>query len=112
MRRALLVIALLGCSHPQPTGPAWPKSHARETDGGESLAPRAAGRAIAAAVEDDHAADRAAPDKPDKPAAAPATATPASGPTSEKPPGGTVTVTEEPLSAEELVIEVDDPDKP
>ncbi|HEY0986050.1 MAG TPA: hypothetical protein VGD80_03325 [Kofleriaceae bacterium] len=105
MRLGLLVIAVLGCSHPQPTGPAWPKLHARETDGGESLAPRAAARAIAAAVEDDHAADRAAGDKP----AAPATATPA---VPEKPAGGTVTVTEEPLSPEDLVIEVDDPEKP
>jgi hypothetical protein len=105
MRLGLLVIALLGCSHPRPTGPAWPELHARETDGGESLAPRAAARAIAAAGEDDHAADRAAGDKPAAPA------TPASAPP-EKPAAGTVTVTEEPLNAEDLVIEVDDPDKP
>jgi len=109
MGRGLLVIALLGCSHPQPTGPAWPKAHARESDGGESLAPRAAARAIAAAVEDDHAADRAAGDKP---AAASATATPSGAPSTDKPAAGTVTVTEEPLNAEDLVIEVDDPDKP
>lgn len=107
MRGGLLVIALLGCSHPQPSGPAWPKAHARETDGGESLAPRAAARAIASATEEEHAADRAAADKP----AAPATATPPSAATPEKPAAGTVTVTEEPIT-EDMVIEVDDAEKP
>ncbi|HZJ66509.1 MAG TPA: hypothetical protein VFD36_23540 [Kofleriaceae bacterium] len=107
--RVLFAIALcassLSCARQDPAGPAWPKWAERESDGGESLAPRAAARAIAAAVEDDHAADRAAGDKP----AAPAPATPA---VPEKPAGGTVTVTEEPLSPEDMVIEVDDPDKP
>jgi hypothetical protein len=113
MRRGLLVIALLGCSHAAPTGPAWPKPHAAESDGGESLAPREAARASAAAVEDDRAADRAA-DKPaaTPPAATPSAATPPAGATADKPAAGSVTVTEEPLTAEELVIEVDDPDRP
>jgi len=104
MRGGLLLIALLGCSHPAPAGPAWPKTHAHDSDGGESLAPRAAARAIAAAVEDDRPADRAAADKA---AATPATPTPAAAP--DKPAGTpSVTVTEEPLTAEEMVIEVDD----
>ena len=104
MRGGLLLIALLGCSQPGSTGPSWPRPRAHDTDGGESLAPRAAARAIAAAVEDDRPADRAANEKP---AAAPAAATPAA--TGDKPAGTpSVTVTEEPLTAEEMVIEVDD----
>jgi hypothetical protein len=104
MRGGLLLIALLGCSHPASTGPAWPKTHAHDTDGGESLAPRAAARAIAAAVEEDRPADRAAGDKA---AATPAAAVPAAA--GDKPAvTPSVTVTEEPLTAEEMVIEVDD----
>jgi hypothetical protein len=108
MRCGLLVIALLGCSRPAPTGPAWPKPHATETDGGESLAPRETARAIAAAVEDKRGADRAA----EKPAETPATATPPAGAPADKPAAGSVTVTEEPITAEDIVIEVDDPDRP
>jgi hypothetical protein len=104
MRGGLVVLALLGCSHPGPTGPAWPKTHAHDTDGGESLAPRAAARAIATAVEDDRPADRAAGDKA---TAAPAAAASAPAAASDK-PAGTVTVTEEPPTAEEMVIEVED----
>jgi len=99
--RVLFAIALaassMSCARPGPTGPVWPQSAERESDGGESLAPRAAARAIAAVVEE-HAADRAA----DKPALAPA-AMP------ERPaPSGTVQVSEEPLPLDEIVIEVDD----
>jgi hypothetical protein len=101
-----VVIALLGCSHAAPTGPAWPKPHAAETDGGESLAPHEAARAISAAVEDERP-ERAA----DKPAETPATAAPAGEP-ADKPAAGSVTVTEEPITAEDIVIEVDDPDRP
>jgi hypothetical protein len=104
MRGGLLWIALLGCSQPASTGPVWPKPHAHDTDGGESLAPRAAARAIAGAPEDDRPADRTAGDKP---AAAPAAVTPAVA--GDKPAGTpSVTVTEETLTAEEMVIEVDD----
>ena len=104
MRGGLLLIALLGCSRPGSTGPAWPKPHAHDSDGGESLAPRAAARAIASAVEDDRPADRATGDKA---TAAPAAATPAAA--ADKPAGTpSVTVTEEPLNAEEMVIEVED----
>jgi hypothetical protein len=112
MRRGLLVIALLGCSHAAPTGPAWPKPQAAESDGGESLAPREAARAISAAVEEDRAADRAADRATEKPAETPATATPAAGATADKPAAGSVTVTEEPITAEDIVIEVDDSDRP
>jgi hypothetical protein len=112
MRRGLLVIALLGCSHPAPTGPAWPKPQATETDGGESLAPRDAARAIAAAVEADRSAGGGADRATDKPAETPATATPPASPPADKPAAGSVTITEEPITAEDIVIEVDDPDRP
>jgi hypothetical protein len=106
MRGGLLVIGLLACSHPGPSGPAWPTTHAREADGGESLVPRAAARAIAAAAEDDRPADRAAGEK--AVAEVPVgTATP--GVTADKPATTpSVTVTEEPLTTEEMVIEIDD----
>jgi hypothetical protein len=101
--RVLLVIALavgsMACAAREPAGPAWPRTAAREADGGESLAPRAAARAIAAVV-DDRAADRAG----DKPAAASLPA--ASAPAAAAP--GSVQVTEEPLPLDELVIEIDD----
>ena len=108
MRGGLLVIALFACSPSGPAGPAWPKTHVRETDGGESLAPRAAARAIAAAVEDDRAVDRTAGDK--APVAG-STATGASTPggTADKPATTpSVTVTEEPITAKNMVIEIDD----
>jgi len=103
--RVMFVIALaasaLSCARPGPTGPAWPKSAERETDGGESLAPRAAARAVAAAGE-----ERAAASAADRPAAPAAGAAAATG---ERPPAtGTVQMTEEPLPLDEIVIEVDD----
>ena len=100
--RVLLVIALaagsMACAAREPAGPAWPRAAERDADGGESLAPRAAARAVAA-VGEDHAVERAA----DKPAVSvPVVSTPASA------PAGTVQVTEEPLPLDEIVIEVDD----
>ena len=99
--RVLFVIALcagsMACAAREPAGPAWPRAAARDSDGGESLAPRAAARAIAAVVED-HAVEHAA----DKPAAA---APSVSAPSAST---GTVQVSEEPLPLDELVIEIDD----
>ena len=105
--RAALAIALLAgssigsaaCTARPPAGPAWPRSAARDDDGGESLAPRAAARAIAAVVEDDRTADRAA-DKP-----APATT---AAPATDKPAAGTAMRQDDPAIMEEIVIEVDD----
>jgi hypothetical protein len=97
----MLVLAVAGavaCSPRGPTGPAWPRPAARETDGGESLAPRAAARAIAAIVEDDHAAERAVAATP---AAAPSPAASAA-------PAPAAPAQDEPLPSEEIVIEVDD----
>jgi hypothetical protein len=97
MRLGLLVIALAACSSAATAGPAWPKPAAREVDGGESLAPRAAARAIAALIEDDKPSSKPI----DKPAVAAALAGP------DK-PAATISVVEEPVTTEELVIEIDD----
>jgi hypothetical protein len=93
-----LAVASTSCAARAPAGPAWPRSADREVDGGETLAPRTAARAIAAIVEDDRAADRSAADKP---AAAPSA--PASGPAP-----ATSAPTPEDLNLEEIVIEVDE----
>jgi hypothetical protein len=112
VRRGPLVIALalvLGpaicaCTTSASARPVWPKPRPSEVDGGESLAPRAAARAIAAAaIEDDRPADRLA-EKPVSPGipvgpavapAAPAVAVPAA-PSAD-----------DPITAEDLIIEID-----
>lgn len=108
----MLLLALAACSMAcsaafsaqGSAGPAWPRPAAREVDGGESLAPRAAARAIAAIVEEDHPAERAAErTAADKPAAAPVPAASAAPAPSAAPPAQ-----DEPLPAEDLVIEIDD----
>lgn len=101
-RMFLLALAACSmvCSGPGPAGPAWPKPASRETDGGESLAPRAAARAIAAIVEEDRPAERAAAATP---AAAPVPAASAAAA-----PAAATPAQDEPLPAEEIVIEVDD----
>jgi len=106
--RVLLVIALAawaaGCSARGSAGLSWPRPASREVDGGESLAPRPAARAIAALVEEDRPADWDVADKPAAPAPVPV-ATPggdrAAASPAPSPP-------EDPLTTEEIVIEVDD----
>lgn len=108
--QVLLVIALaaglMACSAPDAAGPAWPRAAAREVDGGESLAPRAAARAIAALAEDDHGAERTA----DKPAAADRASSPsATTPTAARGAANPAAPsTEEPFPGEELIIEVEE----
>jgi hypothetical protein len=102
--RVLFVFALVACSvacaTPGPAGPAWPRSSSRDGDGGESLAPRAAARAIAAIVEDDKAGERA-------PAAVtPGDAAPPAGPASAS--TAKSAAADEAVPLEEIVIEVDD----
>jgi len=102
MRLGLLVIALAACSSPAAAGPSWPKATAREVDGGESLAPRAAARAIAALVEDDKPADKAADKSP--------AASTGTGGTADKPPAATPSALtpDDPIMTEEIVIEIED----
>jgi hypothetical protein len=96
-----LVACSMACSGHAPVGPAWPRPAAHQVDGGESLAPRAAARAIAAIVEDERPAERAAADKPAAAPAAASAATPAAPATAT--PGQ-----DEALPTEEITIEVDD----
>lgn len=105
MRLGLLVIVLAGCSTPAASGPAWPKPAVRGSDGGESLAPRPAARAIAAIVEDDKPADKAAADKP----AAPPAGIPG-GSAADKPAAITPAATppDDPIMTEDIVIEIED----
>jgi hypothetical protein len=98
MRCWLLVIALAACSHGT-TGPAWPKSSASASDGGESLAPRPSAHELAAPEADDEIA--IAPTAP----AAPTKAAPAA--TTEAAPA-TTTPTDETITTEEITIEIDD----
>ncbi len=88
------------------TGPAWPEMAERETDGGESIAPREA-NAVAAVepTEAVTAVDVVAP-------AAAATATPAAAGAAATPTVTTPTITapEDTITVEEIVIEISDED--
>ena len=99
MRLGLFVFALAACSSSASARPAWPRSTPHETDGGESLAPRAAARAIAAIAEDDRPVDRTPTTTATPAAATPVTpaATPATPATPDEPP-----------ITEEIVIEIED----
>ena len=100
MRFAALVVAGLGlaaCGARGSQGPAWPKAAERETDGGESIAPRES-TAVAVADEDATAATAAA---------TPGAAAAATAPTATTP---TVTAPEDTIMIEEIVIEISDDD--
>ena len=53
MRLAFALFILLSACGAKRSAPAWPKMTEKETDGGESLAPRAKASAVAAAADDD-----------------------------------------------------------
>jgi len=108
MRFAALVVTglwLAACGARGSEGPAWPKAAERETDGGESLAPR---ESKAVAVADD--AEAAVADVPT--AAAAAAATPGAAAASTAPAAATPTITapEDTIMIEEIVIEISDDD--
>jgi len=107
MRFAALVVAGLGlaaCGARGSQGPAWPKAAERETDGGESIAPRES-TAVAVADEDATAATAAVPAA--TAAATPGAAAAATAPTATTP---TVTAPEDTIMIEEIVIEISDDD--
>lgn len=104
----LLGGALAGCGGRRDAGPAWPKLHVTETDGGESLAPQQ-GSSVAAIEE----AKDAKPSAPAATAAAPTTAgaAPAATPaTRTERPAADPPAAREPevLTTEEIIIEIDD----
>ena len=102
MRRILLVLAVTACTHSAATGPAWPKQHVSDNDGGESLAPRDPAKSVAVATDDSDDDDKPAPAEApaEKPAAAAATeaGTPAAAPATAQP--------EDVIQTEEIVIDV------
>lgn len=97
---ATLLLAACGGSHAG--GPAWPKLHAAETDGGESLSPRQA--STVAAIED---AEDATP-SPAALAAPAAPTTPAPAAKPDKPASPETSPKEEILTTEEIIIEIED----
>ena len=109
-----LFILLSACGAKRSSGPAWPKMSEKETDGGESIAPRAKASAIAAAADKDD--DKDADDKDDAPAKSdddddkdddetqPESDTNAA--TSEATEDSEETI----ITTEEIVIEIDDED--
>ncbi len=107
MRRWLVVLALAaGCSHHAASGePAWPKLHESETDGGESLEPRVA-RPVEVAAHKSADDPKPEPTLTIAPAAAPTPA--AKEPSAATPTAPLVPPGEEPITVEDLVIEIDD----
>jgi hypothetical protein len=105
VRWIVLCAALSACAPHSSSGPAWPTPHARASDGGESLAPRASATVAAIEDSDDEPKSDATP-------AAPAAATPATPAAPKEPgasPAGTApTMIEEPTQIEDIVIEIDD----
>lgn len=99
MRLALLVLALAACSRSASAGRTWPKQTPHDNDGGESLAPHASAKAIAAVAETDDERPAAREPEPIAPASAPAAA-PAVAP--PPPSDDDLPITEE------IVIEVGD----
>src|SRR4051812_5058323 len=98
----VLVGMLAACGGARETGPAWPKLHAHEADGGESLAPRQASSVAAIEEAGDATPARAAPAAP---AAAPAAAPSAKA---DKPADAPAPREPDVLTTEEIIIEIDD----
>jgi hypothetical protein len=102
---SLVVFLIAGCGAHRDAGPAWPKQHAVEKDGGESLAPRTSASVVTA--------DSASDDKPTEtpaPTVKPTTTTPAAatgGTTTTTPAAVTPAGIEDPMTTEEIVIEID-----
>ena len=104
--RSLLFIAVLGlaaCGARSASAPAWPKTAASDTDGGESLAPRqpAAVAVAEAADADDEDEDIKVVAPTTTTSVMPAAATPAATPAAAMPP-------DDPITIDEIVIEIDD----
>ncbi len=106
MRFAALVVAVLSlaaCGARGAGEPTWPKAAERETDGGESIAPRESTAVAAAETEVDVTAEVTAPAAA---AATPGVPAAAATPTSTSAP--TVIAPEDTIMIEEIVIEIVD----
>ncbi|MBS1124149.1 MAG: hypothetical protein H6Q90_6377 [Deltaproteobacteria bacterium] len=106
MLRAALLVGLIvlpvssACAGGSSRTPRWPKSHVAETDGGESLAPR---QASSIAAIEKSAVVEIVEDKPAARAEKPAEATTAAAPTVV-----VVPLTNDVITTEDIVIEIDD----
>lgn len=100
MRALLFVVALAGCTHAMSSGPAWPKERAGG-EGGETLAPREAAKSIEVALENDDDDDKPAEASAEKPAGKPAPVI-----NGDEPAAAAPAATEEPITTDEIVIEV------
>jgi len=99
----LLVAMLAACGGGRERGPAWPKLHEPEADGGESLEPRHASSVAAIEKAEDATPAEAAPAS----AGAAAASAPAAPPDDAAPE---VPSTEDPevFTTEEIVIEIEE----
>jgi hypothetical protein len=110
MRAVWVLVLLAACGGAGARGPSWPKTAAVETDGGESLAPYTAtakAAAAAASSDDDDGDDDGSDDKPATPAA-PAAKPAADKPAADKPAATTTDKADEPITTEEIIIEIED----
>ena len=99
---SLLLISVLvaACGRSAGARPAWPKQSEKEVDGGESLEPRTAS-AVAAVEEDDDEEEVVEVKAVEKPVEKPAAV-------EVKPPTPAPAATPEPITTEEIVIEIED----
>jgi hypothetical protein len=105
MRRALVLVIVSACAGSAAHGPAWPKPHDQEADGGESLAPHVASQVAAIGItkdEDDEGKPATATTGAGSAATTAVTATPAAT------TPATQTPTDETINTEEIIIEIDD----
>jgi hypothetical protein len=104
MRRALVLVVASACAGSAAHGPAWPKQHVAENDGGESLAPHQSHQVAEIGLTKDD-------DDEGKPATATTAAGSAAATTVTAAPAATTTTqtpTDETINTEEIVIEIDD----
>ena len=104
MRRALVLVVASACAGSAAHGPAWPKQHVSENDGGESLAPHQSHQVAELGLskdDDDEGKPAAVAPAAGSGAAATVTATPAAATTTPAP-------TDETINTEEIIIEIDD----
>jgi hypothetical protein len=104
MRRALVLVVVSACAGSAAHGPAWPKPHVSENDGGESLAPHQAHSVAEIGLAKDD-------DDEGKPAVVTPTAGSAAAATGTVTPAVTTptqTPTDETINTEEIIIEIDD----
>jgi hypothetical protein len=108
MRRLLFVVILGACTSAKPSGPAWPKMAETDPkeDGGESIDPRES-NAVAAVIEK---SEEPAEKKTEGEAATPAAATTATDEKPAVPAAPTTAPTDEVITTEEIIIEIDDDD--